>query len=148
MAVPKDTAKVLFQDRPLVAAIMSSSVFWLVSGIAIQAVNSLGIVQLQLGKLLTSVMSAMIGLGIAVGSVMAGRLCGDRANGKVIRMGLWGIVGCLVMLSISFPVAGEGPSAYRHLLGFRGSLVVLALLGWLCRAPPIWPTRLCSWPRS
>ncbi len=144
--VPLDTARILLRDRPLVAAILASSMFWLVSGIAIQAVNSLGITQLQLNKTYTSVMTAMIGLGIAVGAVMAGRLCGGKANARVIRIGLWGIVVTLALISISYPIEPSVDTAqsavvaddlssepakatYRHWLGFRGTLIVLALLG-------------------
>ncbi|MDG2382967.1 MAG: MFS transporter [Pirellulaceae bacterium] len=159
--VRRDTLQILRADRPLVAALLASSMFWLVSGIAIQAVNSLGIVQLRLNSMLTSVMTAMVGLGISVGAVIAGKLCQGRANPKVVRVGLWGLVSCLVLLSISWPVGpaqatgvkthdrqlgsavsmqstaetaaagsktGSAPE-YHHLLGFQGSLVVLALLG-------------------
>ncbi len=159
--VRRDTFRILWADRPLVAALLASSMFWLVSGIAIQAVNSLGIVQLRLNSMLTSVMTAMVGLGISVGAVIAGRLCQGHANPKVVRIGLWGLVSCLILLSISWPVgpaqasrvkthdhpltstvemqsttetaAADGKTdpgpEYHYLLGFQGSLVVLALLG-------------------
>lgn len=131
--IPRETRAYLRSDTPLVGAIIVSSVFWLVSGIAIQAVNSLGKVQLQLTDALTSVMTACIGLGIAIGAVLAGKLSAGRANPRVILAGLWGIALTLVLLSISWrePAAsGEATSyVYRHLLGFRGALPVLAILG-------------------
>lgn len=173
--IPRETMAFLRTDKPLVGALVASSVFWLVSGVAILAVNSLGKVQLALSETATSIMTAFIGLGIAAGAVLAGKLCRGEANPRIIRAGLWGIVLTLAVISISWKI-GEGqatagnasvasgaaasmslasttqpgatdspicaepststdtaasgsPSAYRHLLGFTGSLPILALLG-------------------
>ncbi len=145
--IPRETMAFLRTDKPLVGALVASSVFWLVSGVAIQAVNSLGKVQLALSETATSIMTAFIGLGIAAGAVLAGRLCRGEANPRIIRAGLWGIVLTLAVISISWKT-GEGQpaavtasvesdaaasmslaSTYRHLLGFTGSLPILALLG-------------------
>jgi acyl-[acyl-carrier-protein]-phospholipid O-acyltransferase/long-chain-fatty-acid--[acyl-carrier-protein] ligase len=130
-AIPRDTRAILWRDRPLVGAVVASSIFWLVSGIAIPAVNSLGMVQLGRDELATSIMAATIGAGIAIGGVIAGRLSHGQANPRVARIGLWGIVATLLLLSISVPVPGaaDGQMGYRHLLGFGGSLSVLTLLG-------------------
>lgn len=122
LAIPMDIARLLRVDRPLLLALLASCLFWLVSGIAIQAVNSLGLVQLELNKTQTSLMTAMIGLGIAIGAVVAGRLCAGRADFRVVRLGAWGLVLCLGALSISRPGG-------QHLLGYYGSLPTLALLG-------------------
>jgi len=121
LAVPGDSWRLLLVDRPLLLALAASCVFWLVSGIAIQAVNSLGMVQLRLDQARTSALAAIIGLGIAVGAVIAGRLSHGRADFRIVRVGLWGIVACLLPLSLA-------PGG-AHLLGFQGSLLVLALLG-------------------
>jgi acyl-[acyl-carrier-protein]-phospholipid O-acyltransferase/long-chain-fatty-acid--[acyl-carrier-protein] ligase len=125
----------------------------MVSGIAIQAVNSLGMVQLELNMKQTSIMAATIGLGIAVGGILAGRLSHGRAHPRVIRWGLWGIFIMLLLLSISIPrrdttgaelsrsrldplataVGGSNVAlvndSYQHLLGYWGSLPALAMLG-------------------
>jgi len=131
--IPRETMAFLRTDKPLVGALVASSVFWLVSGVAIQAVNSLGKVQLALSETKTSVMTAFIGLGIAAGAVLAGKLSRGEANPRIIRAGLWGIVLSLAVISISWKsgaasVAGAS-TAYQHLLGFAGSLPVLAVLG-------------------
>ncbi|MEX0819337.1 MAG: MFS transporter [Pirellulaceae bacterium] len=122
LIVPADTRRLLALDRPLLLALFASCVFWLVSGIAIQAVNSLGMVQLGLDKFGTSVLTASIGLGISIGAVIAGRLSHGRVEFRIVRVGLWGLVLFLLVLSLS-------RSGGTHLLGFQGSLVVLPLLG-------------------
>ncbi|MCL4206932.1 MAG: MFS transporter [Pirellulaceae bacterium] len=122
LAIPPETRSVLWSNPSLLAAIAASCTFWLVSGVAIQSVNSLGLVQLELGKQLTSLLTATIGLGIAAGAVAAGRMCRGRADPRVVRIGVWGIVAFLLLLSVSLPGG-------RHLLGFWGSLPVLTLVG-------------------
>ena len=85
------------------------------------------------GETKTSVMTAFIGLGIAAGAVLAGKLSRGEANPRIIRAGLWGIVLSLAVISLSWKTgeasASASPTAYRHLLGFAGSLPVLAVLG-------------------
>jgi acyl-[acyl-carrier-protein]-phospholipid O-acyltransferase/long-chain-fatty-acid--[acyl-carrier-protein] ligase len=126
LAFPPDTRRLLAHDWPLLAALLVSCMFWLVSGVAMQAVNSLGMVQLGIGEQWTSIMTAIIGLGIAVGAILAGRLSHGRADFRIVTWGAFGMIGCLVLLAVSLPTA-EG--SYRHFLGFRGSMPVLVLLG-------------------
>lgn len=125
--VSRTTLNLLFQDRPLIGAILASSVFWLVSGIAMQAVNSFGMKQLECGALSTSIMTASIGVGIAVGSLVAARLSRSSESGTVVRYGMIGIFLSLVIMSISLP--SNDPSQCSHWLGYPGSLPVLMLLG-------------------
>ncbi|HUG67151.1 MAG TPA: MFS transporter [Pirellulaceae bacterium] len=122
LVIPAATRRLLAVDRPLLLALFASCVFWLVAGIAIQAVNSLGLVQLALDKFQTSVLTASIGLGISIGAVIAGRLSHGRAEFRIVRAGLWGLV---LFLGILSPSHADG----THWLGFQGSIVVLPLLG-------------------
>ncbi|MFO0915144.1 MAG: MFS transporter [Pirellulales bacterium] len=126
-AVSRATVSMLLKDRPLIGAVLASSVFWMVSGIAIQAVNSFGVKQLNCGMLETSTLTASIGIGIALGSVLAGRLSGGTANPRVVRWGICGIFATLALMSVSLPYGQMG--AVRHWLGFRGALPVLLMLG-------------------
>jgi MFS family permease len=125
LAIPRETRSLLAADRPLFWALLASCVFWLISGITLQAVNSLGQAQLQLGDLRTSLMTATIGLGIAVGAVLAGLMCRGKPDFRIVTAGAWGIVICMAILSISLPSA-NGPV---HLLGFWGSIPFLIVAG-------------------
>lgn len=122
LAIPRETLALLRRDLPLLTSLLVSCLFWLVSGIAMQVVNSLGLVQLGLNKAQTSYLAATIGLGIAVGAVIAGKLCAGKADVRIIHLGGWGMVGALGALSLYLP---QG----QHALGFWGSLPVLAILG-------------------
>jgi acyl-[acyl-carrier-protein]-phospholipid O-acyltransferase/long-chain-fatty-acid--[acyl-carrier-protein] ligase len=120
--VPHDMRRLLRQDRPLLVALIVSSTFWLVAGVANSAVNSLGKIQLQQDDFWTSILLVCIGVGIAAGAVVAGLVSRGRANFRVVRVGVWGMLVCLVLLSL--PGIGR-----PHLLGYWGSLAALVLLG-------------------
>jgi acyl-[acyl-carrier-protein]-phospholipid O-acyltransferase/long-chain-fatty-acid--[acyl-carrier-protein] ligase len=120
--IPADTREILFHDRPLFMALLVSCAFWMLGGIAMSAVNSLGKLQLGLNDAWTSVLTAIIGLGIAVGAIAAGRLSRGAADFRLTRIAAWGLIACLALLAAYLPGG-------RHLLGFGGSLVVLTLLG-------------------
>ncbi len=122
LAIPGETRAYLASDRPMVFAIMASSAFWFVSGIAVQAINSLGMVQLGLSEFITSLLAAAIAIGIAAGAVAAGRLSHGKADFRIVRFGSWGMFVCLLVMSFCWPNG-------RHVFGFWGSLPVLLLLG-------------------
>jgi acyl-[acyl-carrier-protein]-phospholipid O-acyltransferase/long-chain-fatty-acid--[acyl-carrier-protein] ligase len=126
LAIPPETRALLAADKPLLAALIVSCMFWLMSGVAMQSVNSLGMAQLGVGELKTSLLTAVIGLGIATGAVLAGRLSKGKADFRIVGWGSWGMVLGLALLSISWPIPGGG---YRHLLGYGGSMPALAIVG-------------------
>ncbi len=121
-AMTQETRAVLSGDRPLVVALAASCVFWLLAGVTQQVVNSLGSKQLELTDSETSLLVAAIGVGIALGAVVAGRLSQGTANFRVMRLGAWGLVACLGLLALPGPRHG-------HLWGYHGSFPLLVLLG-------------------
>lgn len=123
--VSKDVWKVLAQDRGLLAALLVSSVFWLVGGLAVPTVNRLGLELLQVNEVATSILTASIGLGIMGGALLASVLCRKGYGDQSVTLGLWGIFVTLIGLGMWMSAAGEA----AHLLGFYGSVVVLILLG-------------------
>ena len=126
LAIPPETRRLLWVDRPLLSALLVSCMFWLVSGVALQSVNSLGMTQLGLGERRTSLLTAVIGLGIAAGAVLAGKLSRGKADFRLVTWGGWGMVAGMLLMAVSLPAAGGG---YAHLLGYGGSFPVLVLLG-------------------
>ncbi len=86
-------------------ALLVSSVFWLLAGLVPPAVNSLGKLVLQVGDDNTSYLSAMIGVGIAVGCAIGGLVSAGRVDFRLLRIGSIGLMACLAIVSI--PAHGE-----------------------------------------
>lgn len=120
--VPREIAELVRNDRQLLSALMVASTFWMLGGVVQQTVNALGKTQLGLDNMKTSILAAMIGVGIAGGCALGGFLSQGRINARVVTSGAWGICVCLVVMSL--------PGGHqRHLLGFSGSIPMLILLG-------------------
>ncbi|MEM6329745.1 MAG: MFS transporter [Planctomycetota bacterium] len=120
--VPPEAIDLVRRDRQLLLALVVTSSFWLLGSIVQQSVNALGKTQLGLGDGPTSVLAAMLGVGIPIGCLIGGKLSRGCINPRVVVGGAAGIVACLVLLSLR---GGED----RHLLGFAGSVPVLVLTG-------------------
>ncbi len=95
----------LLRDQPkLFGVLLMSSVFWFVGGtIYPPAINALGKEQFHLNDLITGVLAATTGVGIAVGCVVAGILSKDRVRGWMVRTGAWGITLSLLLLALPGP---------------------------------------------
>ncbi|MEQ8848544.1 MFS transporter [Botrimarina sp.] len=122
LLVPPEAIALVRRDRELLLALVVTSSFWLLGSIVQQSVNALGKTQLGLDDAATSVLAAMLGVGIPVGCLIGGWLSAGRINPRVVRAGAIGIVVCLFLMGLR---GGD----QRHLLGFYGSLVVLFAAG-------------------
>jgi acyl-[acyl-carrier-protein]-phospholipid O-acyltransferase/long-chain-fatty-acid--[acyl-carrier-protein] ligase len=142
LTVPPDMREMLARDRPLLAALTVSSVFWLLAGMVPSAVNALGKIELQVGDLWTSILTACIGVGIAAGCVIGGLVSQGAVDFRLLRIGIVGMLACLVLAGI--PAGGDiatlqnaegeltrmpGLGDARQWLGFWGSVPVMLLLG-------------------
>lgn len=126
LTVPHDIRELLRKDRPLYAALWASIMFWSAAAMVQLAVNSLGKNQLHESNSRTSLLVALISVGIAVGSAIAGAASKGRFNTKVLKTGLWGMVAMLFLL------APPGLGGRPHLLGYWGSVPTVVLLGIAC----------------
>ncbi|MCA9261309.1 MAG: MFS transporter, partial [Planctomycetales bacterium] len=143
LAVPTDLRRLLARDRPLLLAVFVSSVFWMLAGMVLPAVNALGIIELNAGAKATSYLVAVVSLGIALGGALGGKASGDSVNFRILRIGAWGMVGCFVLLAMpnlpGLQIGGPNPNAEpfslpglgeaRQWLGYYGTMVTLIVLG-------------------
>ena len=120
--ITKDMLRALRTDQPLLMALLISSLFWMIAGLAQPSVNSLGLKQLEAGDKDTSILQGAIGVGIMFGCLLAGFLSKSKVSFRLMNLGAWGIV---FSLAIRAPWGAEG----RHLLGYHFSLPVLIMLG-------------------
>ncbi|MFQ5731677.1 MAG: MFS transporter [Planctomycetaceae bacterium] len=107
-----ETRRMVFGDRALLEVLIVSSVFWFLGGAAQPAVNALGKDQLNLGDSRTSMAAACLGVGIAIGCVLAGRLSRGTIDFRLTRIGAWGAAGamcCVVLVGATFGGAANAP---------------------------------------
>lgn len=120
--VPGEMIRLLGSNRQLLLALSVTSMFWMLGSVVQPAVNALGKTQLGLSDGLTSLLAAMMAVGIPIGCVVGGYLSKRRINPRIVAVGAAGMFVCLVLMSI--PGGAQG-----HWLGFAGSIPVLLLLG-------------------
>ena len=120
--VTPETLAVVRADRQLALALLVTSMFWLLGGMVTSGVNAVGKTQLGLEGTQLIAFTVMVAFGIPIGCLLGGYLSRGRINPRVVQIGSLGILACLVLLSLR---GGE----QNHLLGYHGSLPVLALLG-------------------
>ena len=123
LGLPAPIRSLLSQDRPLTYAIVVSSMFYVVAGIVMPTVNSLGKLQLRLASSTSiSILTGGLAIGIIVGAVMANVVFKKIPPGKQVIRGTWAMIFSLVALGCWR--AGGG-----HLLGYWGALIGLITTG-------------------
>jgi acyl-[acyl-carrier-protein]-phospholipid O-acyltransferase/long-chain-fatty-acid--[acyl-carrier-protein] ligase len=118
--VPADVWQGMRNDHALLWALLASCMFWLVGAVVQMSINALGIKQLEVGELRTSLMVTGVGVGIAAGALLAGRLSRGKVNFTVMRYGAWGIVGSLMLVALLNPPVELLPTNFAWLVEPRG----------------------------
>ncbi|MEQ8790204.1 MAG: MFS transporter [Pirellulaceae bacterium] len=118
--VPGDVWRGMRADHALLWALLASCMFWLVGAVVQMSINALGIKQLGVGELRTSLLVTGVGVGIAVGAMLAGRLSRGQVNFTIMRIGAWGIVGTLLLVAVFNPPSELLSQDFSWLSGPRG----------------------------
>lgn len=132
LAIDAETWRVIRRDRPLFNVLLLSSWFWLIGGVVLPAVNALGKEQLRIDDARTSVLAVCMGIGIAVGCVLAGRFSGGRVNFRLVSLGAWGIV--VTMTATALVAVSGWPVVVMEWIA-RVSLTALGVFAGLFAVP-------------
>ncbi len=100
LGVNRETWALLREDRTLFGILMISSLFWLVGGVVQPTVNAFGIREFGMTDSRASLLAACMGVGIALGCVVAGKASHHRINFRLVTIGAWGISASLVALAV------------------------------------------------
>jgi len=110
LAIDSSLWQLLLGDRKLLGVLLVSSLFWLVAGLVPVTVNAFGKSQLQLTDTRTSLMAACMGVGIAIGCVLAGRYSRGRMRFGLVTAGAWGLIaGFLIAAAIGWLGTADVP---------------------------------------
>lgn len=99
LGINRQTWQLLVRDRQLLGVLLISSLFWFMGGAIQPAVNGFGKLQMGYGDTRTSIMAACLGVGIAAGCVLAGKISHGRIDFRLVRVGAAGISVCLLFVS-------------------------------------------------
>lgn len=135
LAIDSETWKMLREDRPLTAVLLVSSLFWFLGGVVNIDANPLGRFVMGLSDSRTSLANACMGVGIAVGCMVAAKLSHRTVNFGLVRLGAWGLVGGLGAVAVLGWRASQAPLAER-----AGAEPFLQLL--VPQAPYEWQLRV------
>ena len=123
LGLPAPIRELLSKDKPLMSAIVVSSMFYVVAGIVMPTVNSLGKLQLKLASSTSiSILTGGLAIGIIIGAVLANIVFKRMAPRKQVTIGVWVMVASLVALGC-WRAGGD------HLLGYWGALIGLIATG-------------------
>jgi acyl-[acyl-carrier-protein]-phospholipid O-acyltransferase/long-chain-fatty-acid--[acyl-carrier-protein] ligase len=140
--IDRDTFQILKSDRELLTVLLISCLFWFMGGVLVPVVNDFGKTQMGYDDLITSLLAAMLGVGIAAGCVIAGQLSHQRINFGLVTRGAWGMAITLVAMSLVPHVpALQGAAEYvtgglLMLLGASAGIFVVPLQVFLQARPP------------
>lgn len=140
LTIPRDMVAALRGDRPLLAAVVVYSVFWMCAAVVQPATNDYGLTQLRQGEARTSLMLAGVSMGIAVGSVATGYMSRGQVAWRMLRGGLAGMSACLVFLAWFGGAEGTRDGLIAGgalvLLGFFTGMFAVPIQVFLQERPP------------
>ena len=99
LGINAETRRLLRRDRPLLNVLLVSSLFWFVGGLVLPSVNKLGIRELHFDDARTSLLAVCMGVGIAIGCVLTGKLSKKRLRFEFVTIGAWGLMLGLVAVT-------------------------------------------------
>jgi MFS family permease len=120
--VSRSTLQILRQQRMLLRVLLVSSLFWFLGGVVQPAVNTYGKAQLGLDDGLTSLLVAMLGIGITFGCLLAGVFSKGRVSFVLVHRATVGMFVSLLMLC-GAPLCGLSATA----TGWLSAVLLLAL---------------------
>jgi len=121
-----DGTRKLYKDRPLWLTVIGISYFWFLGAFLQMVLPLLGKEVLRLGETRISLLWTFAALGIGAGSLVAGRLSGDRIEPGLVPLGSMGM-GALAMVLFLTQDSFVFTAASLVFLGLFGGLFAVPL---------------------
>ena len=140
--VDRNTWQMLKADRLLRTVLLVSCLFWFLGGVLVPVVNDFGKSQMGYQDLTTSLLAALLGVGIAAGCVLSAVISRSSVRFGLVRKGAAGI--CLALMGLALvPWSGlaaggvaVSSGALLILLGVCSGVFVIPLQVFLQARPP------------
>jgi predicted MFS family arabinose efflux permease len=92
LAIDRETWNMLMAEGTLRGVLLVSTLFWLLGGVTLPLLNTFGKSQMGYPDHRTSMLAACVGIGIAAGCAIAGKLSMKKINFHLATAGAWGMV--------------------------------------------------------
>lgn len=133
MGIDSENWQLLKTDRFIRGVLLVSALFWFSGAVVQQAVNSFGNRELELSDTRTSLLAASLGIGIAIGCVLAGQLSKNRVRFGLVRTGAWGLVCSLAVLVLLSQLRVGGVASLNTNAPAGNAILNASLIEWLSR---------------
>lgn len=121
-------------DRPLVLSLLASAVFWMIGAAMMLVVNRYGSwLGLEGGAI--ALLLTLLSIGIALGSLCAARLSGERIESGLIPAGLVGMAAFAGLVTL-FPESANGLRLCLFGTGFSAGLFSVPIRALIQHLPP------------
>ena len=124
----------LLQDRNLLMTVVGISFFWFVGALIQIAALPFGLEELRVGEAASTRLFTALAIGIGLGSLVAGRLSGDKIELGLVPIGAFGMGVCSLALLAVTPSYGWSAVALL-LMGFAGGWFAVPLNALLQQKP-------------
>jgi acyl-[acyl-carrier-protein]-phospholipid O-acyltransferase / long-chain-fatty-acid--[acyl-carrier-protein] ligase len=121
-----DGTQRLYKDRPLWFTVMGISYFWFLGAFLQMVLPLFGKDILELGETRVALLWTFTAIGIGIGSLVAGRLSGDKIELGLVPLGSIGMGLCSVLLFFS-PPSFDLSAASLVLMGFSAGFFAVPL---------------------
>lgn len=134
MVVEKNAWNFIRSDGPLMRTMLIYALFWFAGAVVMMAVNSVCRTQLGFSSTATSLLSTCMGIGIAIGCMVCGKLCKGQVRFDLVRMGGWGLFVATGMVSTACIIQVANPMVQAWMIG--GSLLTTGFFAGIFAVPP------------
>jgi len=134
LVIEKNAFRFLISDRPLLRTMLVYALFWFAGAVVMLSVNSVCKGQLGYSDSTTSLLSTCMGIGIAIGCMVCGKISKGQIRFDLVRLGAWGLFVATLMASVAciLPIANNLVQA--GMIGF--SLLLTGFFAGIFAVPP------------
>ncbi len=134
LVVEKEAFRFIRSDGPLMRTMFIYALFWFAGAVIMMSVNSVCRTQLGFSSTVTSLLSTCMGIGIAIGCMVCGKLCKGQVRFDLVRVGAWGLFVATGMASTAciLPMANGHVQAWM----IGGSLLLIGFFAGIFAVPP------------
>ena len=135
LLIEKAAFRFIWSDRSLVITMLVYALFWFAGAVVLPLVNLVCKDQLGYSDQVTSILATCMGIGIAVGCVVCGKISKGRVRFDLVRLACWGLcLSTVLVAAVCVWTPGNARTLQAVLIG--GCLLCLGFCAGIFALPP------------